>query len=128
MIRVAGYARESGSVVYLEDMEKPVTAVDDHRNDPMILSGGMIDSAGISLVFLTKETLGITALLHQFRCRDGLGILLRLRQVDGYIQCTKFRIRCPLQIFFYSVSADIVAVTAEFVVIIRRRLCSLLTI
>ena len=66
-------------------LEKPVCLIDFQRNDPVILSGRMVYPTHISHVFLAELALGITALLHQFGSRNGLGILLRFGEIDGNI-------------------------------------------
>ena len=44
-------------------LEEPVTLVDGHRNDAVVLSRRMVDASCVSLVFLAQEAFRIAALL-----------------------------------------------------------------
>ena len=110
-------------VVYIwRILEEPVTLVDGHRNNTVILSCRMIHTACISLIGIAELALRICTLLCIFRCGDCLRILLRLGQIDGHIQSSILGLGSPLLILFDALSSDIVAVTAQFVEVIR---CSL---
>ena len=61
--RMLDYAYEQGlikenSVVYRDLFDTKI--MDGHRNDPVILSCGMIDPAGIAFIFPAQKTFGIT--------------------------------------------------------------------
>ena len=100
-------------------LEIPVAAVDSHGNDPVVLSGRMVQPARVSLIFPAQQALGIGGLLCQLGGGNSLGILLRLGQVDGDVQISIFRRRNPLPVLYDAVAADIVRILAEFIVIIR---------
>ena len=66
-------------VIYIRRiLEKPVTVVDRHRDNAVVLTRRMIDTSCVTLIFLAQQTFRITALLCQLRCRDRLRILFRL--------------------------------------------------
>ena len=100
-------------------LEIPAAVIDRNRNDPVILSGRMIQPSCISLVFTAQQTFGVRGLLRQLSCGNGLGIFLRLGQVDCNIQIAVLRFHHPFAVLHYAVTADIVCILAEFVVEIR---------
>ena len=104
-------------------LKAPAAFVDGHRNDPVILSGGMIHPACIPLVLPAQQALRITGLLCVSGRRDGLGILFRLGEVDGDIQVAILCIGNPFHVPADTVSANIVGVLAELVIVIRNPMC-----
>ena len=101
-------------------LKSPSAAVDRQRNDPVILTCRMIDTTCITLVFHTKQTFRITALLCQPCRRNRFGVFFRLGQIDRNIQIAVFRWRYPLFIPANTVSSNIVRVLTEFIKEIRR--------
>ena len=99
-------------------LEKPVCLIDFQRNDPVILSGRMVYPTHISHVFLAELALGITALLHQFGSRNGLGILLRFGEIDGNINISIHTGNSPANIPGNTIAANIVRVLGKLIVII----------
>ena len=85
----------------------------------MILPGRMIHSAPIALVFRAQLAFGIAALGGRFCRRNGPGVFFRLRKVDGNIQGAIIAFIRPAHILFDAVAADIIAVLAELIIIIR---------
>ena len=63
-------------------LESPLFSIDLNGNNTVILSCRMIDPSCISFVFTAEQTLRISGLLHQLRCCNRLGVLLRLGKVD----------------------------------------------
>ena len=107
--------------LFHEEYEKsPSAAVDRQRNDPVILTRRMIDTTCITLVFHTKQTFRIAALLCQPCRRNRFGVFFRLGQIDRNIQIAVFRWRYPLFIPANTVSSNIVRVLTEFIKEIRR--------
>ena len=103
-------------------LEAPRAVVDGDGDDAVVLSGGMVYPARIALVLHAQLTLGIRALLRVSCRRDGLGILLRLGQVDGDVQIAVFGMRHPFLVAADAVTADVVRVLAEFIKIFGRLL------
>ena len=107
-------------------LESPTAVLDRNRNNPVVLSGRMIDAAGISFIFHTQQTFGISALFCIFGRRNGFRIFLRFGKIDGNIHLTIRSLGFPFHIFCNSVAADIVAVLAEMIIEICRapmRIC-----
>ena len=78
-------------VIYIRRiLESPLAAIDGHRNDAVVLAGGMIHTACITFIFTAQQAFRITGLFCQLRCSNSLGILLRLGQVDGNVQIAVF--------------------------------------
>ena len=95
-------------------LKSPSAAVHGQRDDTVVLSGRMIGASCIPLIFYAKQALWISRLLGILGCRDRLRILFRLGKIDGDIQGAVLSIHSPFLIFLYTVTADIVAVLAEF--------------
>ena len=94
----------------------PGRTVNLHRHDPVILSGRIIQTTGISHVFSAQHAARIIGSRQcSGRC-DCLWILFRLGQVDGNIQFTIFCICLPAHIFRDSISSDIIAVLTELII------------
>ena len=82
----------------------------------------MVYAARIAFVLHAELALGICALLRISGSSDGLGVLLRLGQVNGDIQIAVFGMRHPFLIPADTVTADVVRILAEFVKVICRLL------
>ena len=93
-------------------LEIPLTVVDRHRNDSVVLSCRVIYTTRITFIFFAKLAFWICTLLCILCCCNCLWIFLRLRKIDRNIECSKLCICCPLLIFFDTLSADIIAVAA----------------
>ena len=79
----------------------------------------MVHAAGVALVLPAELTLGIAALRGALGGGDGLGVLLRLGEVDGDVQVAVFCPRHPFDVFRNAVAADIVCVAAKFIIKFR---------
>ena len=100
-------------------LEEPVRPGDGHGDDPVVLPGGMVHAAGVALVLPAELTLGIAALRGALGGGDGLGVLLRLGEVDGDVQVAVFCPRHPFDVFRNAVAANIAGVLTEGVVPVR---------
>ena len=100
-------------------LEAPLTAVDGDRNNPVVLSCGMVYASCIAFIFHTQLAFGVSALFCVFGGCNRLGILLRLGQVDGDIQISVLCMGNPFLVTAYAVTSDIVCILAEFVKILR---------
>ena len=67
-------------------LEAPLAAVNRHGDDAVVLSGRMVDPARVALILPAEQALGIAGLLRVPGGGDGLGVLLRLGQIDGDVQ------------------------------------------
>ena len=107
-------------VIYIRRiLESPLAVVDRNRNDPVILPCRMVQAARISFILHAQQALGITAGLGVLCRGNGLGILLRLGQVDGDVDLSIGGIHFPFHIFLHAVAPDIVAVLAELIIVVR---------
>ena len=70
----------------------------------------MIDSPVVSLVLDAQLALGIAALRRVSCCRDRLGILLGLGEIDGDVQLAVLGLRLPSSVSGDPVSADIIRI------------------
>ena len=91
-------------------LEAPWTVIDCNRNNSVILSGRMVHSARITLIFHTQQAFWIAALFCIFCCCNGFWIFLRFRQIDGNINGAIRTVHCPFSVFFNTVTADIITV------------------
>ena len=87
----------------------------------MVVSSRMIHSACIADIFHAKLTFWIAALFCKFSCRNRLWIFFWFGQVDSNIQSAIFCVSGPFHILTYTISADIIRILAQFVVIICSR-------
>ena len=97
-------------------LQKPGGAVDGDGNDPVVLPGGMVHPAGVALVLGAQHAPRVGGGGQVPGGGDGLGVLLRLGQVDGDVQLPILRGGLPLHVLGDPVPADIVGVLAEFTV------------
>ena len=98
-------------------LETPGAVVDRDRDDAVVVPGRMVGAPGVALVLPAEETFGIAALLRQLGGGDGLGVLLRLRQIDRDIQVAVLGGRHPLHILHDAVAPDVVGVLAQLVIV-----------
>ncbi len=107
-------------IIYIRGiLESPSAVIDRNRNNSVILPCRMVQASRIPLVLHTEQTLGITDRFCILRRRNRLGILFRLGKVDGNVNLSIRGIYLPLHILFHTVTADIITVLAEFIVVIR---------
>ena len=99
-------------------LQTPLAVVYGNGNNPVVLSGREVYASCISLTFTAEHTFRISALLCGFGGGDCFGVLFRLRKVNGNIKVTVFRGGHPFNVLFNSVTADIIAVATEFIIII----------
>ena len=86
----------------------------------MILAGGVGQRAGVAFIFPAEQALRILRGLGLAGSGDGLGVLLRLGQVDRDVDVAVGRRGLPADILLRAVAADIVGVLAELVVPVGR--------
>ena len=103
-------------------LEPPSAAVYGHRDNPVILSGRMVDPSCITFILHAQKAFGITALLRIFGCRNGFRIFLRLGEIDGDIQISILGRRNPFLILFDTVTSDIIRILTQLVEIIGSQL------
>ena len=102
-------------------LEEPVLLVDGHRYDPQILPCGVVYPPRVPLVLPAEQTLGIPPLGCRLRCGDGLGVLLRLGEVNGDVQLPVPGGDLPLHVPRDAVPPYVVRVLAEVIKPVRRR-------
>ena len=88
----------------------------------MVSPCGMVKPSLITLVFDTELALWITGLLCPACCRDGLGVLFGLGEVNGDIDIPVFSFCDPFNVLFDPVVPDIIGSPGKTVKIIRRLL------
>ena len=103
-------------------LHEPGRAVDGDGNDAVVLPGGVVHPAGIALILGTQGAPGVVGGRQVPGGGNGLGVLLRLGQVDGDVQLPILCGDLPLHIPGDAVPADIVGILAEFIVPVRRPL------
>ena len=96
-------------------LQIPCAAVDGQRDDAVVFAGGMIHPACIALVLHAELALGVSALGGQLGGGNGLGVLFRLREVDGDIQIAVGGLGDPLHVPLDAVAADVIGILAEFI-------------
>ena len=110
-------------VVYIGGiLEAPWTVVDCDGNDTVVLTCRMIGTAGISLILHTELTFGIAAGFGIFCGCNGFRIFFRFGEIHGDVDGSIRTVDFPFQISGNTVTANIIAVLAEFIEIVS---CSL---
>ncbi len=99
----------------------PLLSREGQRDQADILAGRMVQPSGIAHILAAEQASGIGGplLLGQGR-GDGFGILFRLGEVDRDIQIPVAGGGDPLPVPDDAVAADVIAVPAELVEIVRR--------
>ena len=97
-------------------LQKPGRAVDGDGDDAVVLPGRVVDPASIALVLSAQLAPGIGRRRQVAGGGDGLGVLLRLGEVDGDVQVPVLRRGNPLHVLGDAVPADVVGILAEFIV------------
>ena len=107
-------------VIYIwRILESPWCIIDRDRNDSVVLSRRMINTACVSLVFRAEQTFRITACFDILCCCDRFRIFFRFGKIDRDIDFSIRAVYFPFLIFLYTITADIIAVLTQFVKIIR---------
>ena len=106
-------------------LEAPLRTLNLDRDDTMILTRRIVHTTTVALALMTELALRIARLLRLPRRRDGLRILLRLRQIDRDVEVTVLRVRLPLHILLYTITTDVVRIPREGVVPVGRLLRTL---
>src|SRR5699024_7967147 len=109
-------------------LQAPVGTADFNGHNPVVGPGRMVHPAGVAFVLPTQLALGIGSLGRILGSGDGLGVLLRLAQVDGDVHFPVGAGVLPAHILGNAVAADVIGVAAELVVPVRClhwRLCVL---
>ena len=96
-------------------LQVPRAVVDGERDDAVVLAGGVVHAACIALVLSAELALGIGALRGQLCGGNGLGVLLRLGEVDGDVQIAVGGLGDPFQIPLDAVAADIIGILTELI-------------
>ena len=86
------------------------------RNYTVILSCGMIESAGVAFIFCTEQALRVSRSLG-FACSSYcLRVFLGLGQINCYIQRSVLRIHGPFAVFRDAVSPYVIRISREVIV------------
>ena len=88
-------------------------------HDAVIAPGGVVHAAGVALVLHAQLALGVAGLRSILGGSDGLGVLLGFGQIDGDVQFAVLGCILPAHILCNAVAADIVGITAEFIIPVR---------
>ena len=97
-------------------LKEPVRSVDRDRNYPVVLSCRVIDSACVALIFSAQLASRIDGCRHVAGSSYSLRVLLRLGQVDRYIEVAVLCRSDPLHILADAVSSYIVGILTELIV------------
>ena len=113
-------AVEADAVLVVVDvggvLQEPGGVVDGDGHDAVVLTGGVVDPAGVALVLGAQLAAWIGGGWQIAGGGDGLGVLLRLGEVDGNVQVAVLGGGDPLHVLGNPVPADVVGVLAELVV------------
>ena len=112
-------------VIYIRRiLESPWCIIDRDRNDSVILSPGGLHVLHISSFSgQSRAIFRITACFGIFCCCDRFRIFFRFGKVDSDINFSIRAVHFPFLIFFYTITTNIVAVSYQFVKIIRLAFC-----
>ena len=97
-------------------LQEPVRPVDRDRNYPVVLSCRVVYSACIAFILSAQLTSRINGCRHVAGSSYSLRVLLRLGQVDRYIQVAVLCRSDPLHILADAVSSYIVGILTELIV------------
>ena len=100
-------------------LEEPVLLIDGDGDDPVVLPCGMPQPSRVALVLPAELAFWIAALGGGLRRGNGLGVLLRLGQVDGDVQLAVGGGGRPLPVPRNAVTPDVVRVLTEAVEPVR---------
>ena len=81
----------------------------------MVGAGWVIQAALVAFVFHTKLAGWIMAVLSLFSCRNLLGILFWLREIDGDFQISIFSWRFESNVFSNGLDLDVVILLTELI-------------
>ena len=96
-------------------LEEPVLLIDGDGDDPVVLPGGVVEPSRVALVLPAELALGVAGLGRGLRRGNGLGVLLRLGQVDGDVHIPVGCGGLPLYIPGDAVAPDVVRVLTKAV-------------
>ena len=96
-------------------LQVPGLSADGDGNNAMVLPCGMVHPACVAFILHTQLALGVSRLGRSLRCGDGLGVLLRLTQIDGNIQVTILGGCLPPHILLDPVAADVIRILRELI-------------
>ena len=94
----------------------PTLAGNGDGNGAQVLTGRVVHTARIALVFRAEHALGIAGLGGQLCRGDGLGVLFGLTEVDGHVQIAVLGGRLPAHVLLDAVAADVVGILRKIVV------------
>ena len=100
-------------------LESPFVSLDGDRDDPVVLTGRVINAAGVSFILHAELALRVGRRFGSACGCDRLRVFLRFGQVDRDVQGAVLGFHGPLPVPCDAVAADIVAVLTEFVIISR---------
>ena len=101
------------------ELHVPEFAVEQDGHHAQILPRGVIQPPGVALVLGAELAFRVAVLAGAARGRDGAGILLRLREVDGDVHRPVLRLVDPVDVAREAVTADVVDVAAEVIEPVR---------
>ena len=96
-------------------LEAPLLSSQVKANNPMVGAGWMVQASLITFIFHAKLAGWIIAVLSLFSCRNLLGILFWLREIDGDFQISIFSRCFESNIFSNSLDLDIVILLTKLV-------------
>ena len=100
-------------------LQKPGGAVDGDGDNAVVLPRGVVHPARVALILRAELAPGIVGRGEVPGGGDGLGVLLRLGEVDGDVQVPVLRGSLPLHVPGDAVPADVVGILAEGVIPVR---------
>ena len=107
IIHIGRILHEPGRIVYRDG------------DYPVVLPCGVVDAAGVALVFGAELAARIVRGGQVPRRSDGARVLFRLREVYGDVELAVVRGGFPLDVLGDAVAADVVGVLAELIVPVR---------
>ncbi len=115
--------RKDNAVLVVVDIGRvlhvPFLTAQCHRDQADRLTGRMVHPARVAFILGAEQALRIGVLLLFERGSDRLGVLLRLREIDGDIEIAIAGRRDPFDVLCDPVAADVVAVAGQLVEIVR---------
>ena len=94
-------------------LERPVLAVEGDGDDPVVLPGGVIESARIAFILAAEGAAGIAALRGRLCRGDVPRVLFRLGKIDGDVQLPVGGGGLPFDIPCDAVPPDVVGIHRE---------------
>src|SRR5699024_2034639 len=100
-------------------LQEPGGVVDGYGHDAVVLPRGVVDAAGVALVFGAELAARVVGGGQVPGGGDGARVLFGLGEVYGDVQLAVLRGGFPLDVLGDAVAADVVGVLAELVVPVR---------